>query len=92
LLAATARWARFLSALHRETETLPRLPESWQDEVAQKVGAGFADCNKLSALIAAVFNPTTADHDVSIIENGGLAGSNRALRHVKGNSDFIRPG
>ena len=43
-------------------------------------------------LLHGVFDPTTADDDVAIVENCGLARGDGALRLIKGNSNFVRPG
>src|SRR5208282_381001 len=43
------------------------------------------------ASLLGIFDPTAADYDVAIVENGSLAGGERALRLVEGDSNLVRP-
>src|SRR6266478_6423594 len=53
---------------------------------------GGARLSTGKCLRGSVFDPTAADDYVAIVENGSLAGGERALRLVKRNLDFVRPG
>src|SRR5271157_1512336 len=68
----------------------------WRDERLARpaVGrpGGDARHSTIKFLLRGVLDPTAADDDVTVVEDGGLAGGDGALRLVKGNSDFVRPG
>src|SRR6266404_9484097 len=60
--------------------------------VARMQPGGGARLSTGKCLRGRVFDPTAADDYVAIVENGSLAGGERALRLVKRNLDFVRPG